>query len=131
MSHITLPCILSVKIDFSLDSDSKYHEDQEKKGLHLLVEKMSKMAKSKMAGNVYKINIFTNYFATTYARDINNMSILMFSGLRKPIISFVFRKNIVKSIFMKMKAKTTGYRGETLVNIVLADSFFSVLIMLG
>ena len=34
MSHITLSCILSVKIDFSLDSDSKYHEDQEKKGLH-------------------------------------------------------------------------------------------------
>ena len=33
MSHITLSCILSVKIDFSLDSDSKYHEDQEKKGL--------------------------------------------------------------------------------------------------
>ena len=35
MSHITLSCILSVKIDFSLDSaDTKYHEDQEKKGLH-------------------------------------------------------------------------------------------------
>ena len=34
MSHITLSCILSVKIDFSLDSDSKYHEDQDKKGLH-------------------------------------------------------------------------------------------------
>ena len=34
MSHITLSCILSVKIDFSLDSDSKYNEDQEKKGLH-------------------------------------------------------------------------------------------------
>ena len=34
MSHITLSCILSVKIDFSLDSDTKYYEDQEKKGLH-------------------------------------------------------------------------------------------------
>ena len=34
MSHITLSCILSIKIDFSLDSDIKYHEDQEKKGLH-------------------------------------------------------------------------------------------------
>ena len=34
MSHITLSCILSVKIDFSLDSDTKYHEDHEKKGLH-------------------------------------------------------------------------------------------------
>ena len=32
MSHITLSCILSVKMNFSLDS--KYHEDQEKKGLH-------------------------------------------------------------------------------------------------
>ena len=31
MSHITLSCNLSVKIDFSLDSDSKYHEDQEKR----------------------------------------------------------------------------------------------------
>ena len=37
MSHITLSCILSVKIDFSLDSDSKYHEDQEKKELHFLL----------------------------------------------------------------------------------------------
>ena len=34
MSHMTLSCILSVKIDFSLVSDSKYHEGQEKKGLH-------------------------------------------------------------------------------------------------
>ena len=37
MSHITLSCNLSVKIDFSLDSDSKYHEDQEKKGLHFFM----------------------------------------------------------------------------------------------
>ena len=37
MSHITLSCNLSVKIDFSLDSDSKYHEDQEKKGLHFFI----------------------------------------------------------------------------------------------
>ena len=37
MSHITLSCDLSVKIDFSLDSDSKYHEDQEKKGLHFFI----------------------------------------------------------------------------------------------
>ena len=36
MSHVTPSCILSVKIDFSLDSDSKYHEDQEKKELHFL-----------------------------------------------------------------------------------------------
>ena len=55
MSHITLLCKLSVKIDFSLDSDSKYHEDQEKRDcIFLLVEKMFKMAKSKMAANVYK-----------------------------------------------------------------------------
>ena len=37
MSHITLLCILSVKIDFSLDFDSKYHEDQEKKELHFFI----------------------------------------------------------------------------------------------
>ena len=55
MSHITLSCILSVKIDFPLISDSKYYEDQEKKGLHFLkVEKMSKMAKYKMAAILYK-----------------------------------------------------------------------------
>ena len=93
MSHITLLCNLSVKIDFSLDSESKYHENQEKKGLHFLkVKKRSKMTKSKMAAKLYKINIFTNNFATTYAGDMNNMSILMFSGMRKPILSFVFRK---------------------------------------
>ena len=28
---------MSVKIDFSLDSDSKYHEDQEKKGMHFFI----------------------------------------------------------------------------------------------
>ena len=39
MSHMTLPCILSVKIDFSLDSDSKYHVDQEKKGLHFFISR--------------------------------------------------------------------------------------------
>ena len=38
MSPITLSYILSVKIDFSLDSDSKYHEDQEKRGLHFFVD---------------------------------------------------------------------------------------------
>ena len=43
-----------------------------------------------------KINILTNNFATTYARDINNMSIIMFPGMRKPIISFVFRKKYCK-----------------------------------
>ena len=55
MSHIALSCILSVKIDFSLDSDTKYHEGQEKKDcIFLKVEKMSKLAKSKMAASVYK-----------------------------------------------------------------------------
>ena len=39
MSHITLSCNLSVKIDFSLDSDSKYHGDQEKKGLHFFIDR--------------------------------------------------------------------------------------------
>ena len=37
MSHITLSCILPVKIDFSVDFDSKYHEDKEKKGLHFFI----------------------------------------------------------------------------------------------
>ena len=37
MSHITHSCILSVKIDFPIDSDSKYNEDQEKKGLHFFL----------------------------------------------------------------------------------------------
>ena len=55
----------------------------------------------------------------------------MFSGMRKQILSLVFRKNIVKSIFMQIWAKTTGYRSETATNIVLADRFFSVLIMIG
>ena len=55
----------------------------------------------------------------------------MFSGMRKPILLFVFRKNIVMSIFMQIITKTTGYRSETTANIVLADSFFSVMIMLG
>ena len=36
MSHIIVPCLFSVKIDYLLDSDSKYHEDQEKKGLQIL-----------------------------------------------------------------------------------------------
>ena len=31
MSHITLSCILSGKIDFSIDSDTKYNEDHRKK----------------------------------------------------------------------------------------------------
>ena len=54
------------------------------------------MAKSKMAAKVYKIKHITNNFAITYARDINNMSILMFSGMRKPILSLVFRKKYCK-----------------------------------
>ena len=71
-----------------------------------------------MAAKVYKINIFTNNFATTYARNINNMSIFMFSGVRKPIFSFVLEKNIVQSWFLQIWAKTTGYRSETVANIV-------------
>ena len=37
MSHVTLSCNVSVKIDFSLASDSKYHEDQEKMGLRFFI----------------------------------------------------------------------------------------------
>ena len=36
MSHITLSCILSVKIDFPLYCESKYHEDREKKKIAFL-----------------------------------------------------------------------------------------------
>ena len=59
------------------------------------------------------------------------MSIPMFSGTRKPIVSFVFRKKYFKVYIHANISKTTGYRSETAVNIVLTDSFFSVLIMLG
>ena len=55
----------------------------------------------------------------------------MFSGMRKQILSFVFRKKYCKVLFMQIQAKTTGYRSETATNIVLADRFFSLLIMFG
>ena len=92
MSHITLSCILSVKIDFSLDSNLKYHEDQEKKELHFFIgrENGQKWRNPRWPPTYIKINIFANNFATTYARDINTMSILMFSCMRKQIRSFVF-----------------------------------------
>ena len=48
------------------------------------------MAKFKMAAKVYKINIFTNNFATKYARDINNMCILVFSGLFLEKILYIY-----------------------------------------
>ena len=53
MSHITLSCNLSVEINFSLDSDSKYPEDQEKKVWHFCIgrEKAAKVYKNK---NVYE-----------------------------------------------------------------------------
>ena len=94
MSHITLSCNLSVKIDFSLDSDSKYHENQEEKGLHFFYRSIKglKRRNQRWPPKYIKLNIFTHNFATTYARDINNMSILMLSGMRKPILSLVFRK---------------------------------------
>ena len=94
MSHITLSCNLSVEIIFSLDFDSKYPEGQEKKGIAFLYRsgKSLKLRNSRWPPKYMKIKMFTNNFATTYARDINNMSILMFSGMRKPILSFVFRK---------------------------------------
>ena len=94
MSHLTLSCILSVKIDFSLDSDSKYHEDQEKKALHFFIgrENGPKWRNPRWPPTCIKINIFANNFAATYARDINNMSVLLFSGMRKQILSFVLEK---------------------------------------
>ena len=49
----------------------------------------------------------------------------MFSGMRKPILAFVFRKTYFKvSIHANIK-KNTGYRCETATNIVLANTFFS------
>ena len=54
MSHIILSSDLSVKIDFSLDSDSKYHVNQEKGIAFFIGREKSKMAKSKMAAKVYK-----------------------------------------------------------------------------
>ena len=91
MSHITLSCILSVKIAFSLDSDTKYHEDQEKKNCFFLkAEKCPKWRNPRWPPAYIKLNIFTNNFAATYPTDISNMCILMFLDGRKPIISFVF-----------------------------------------
>ena len=87
MSHITLLCILSIKIDFSLDSDSKYHKDQEKKGLHFFIgrENGPKWRNLPRWPPTYiKINIFANNFAITYARDINNMCILKFDIIIMP-----------------------------------------------
>ena len=57
-----------------------------------MLRKRSKCRNLRWPPAYIKINIFTNYFAATYARDINNMYILMFSGMRKPIIAFVFIK---------------------------------------
>ena len=72
MSHITLSCILYVKIDFSIDSDAKYNENQEKKELHFFrSRKCLKWRKPRWPQAYIKINIFTNNFATTYYRDIN------------------------------------------------------------
>ena len=46
-------------------------------------------------------------------------------------MSFVFRKEYCKVYIYANISKTAGYRSETVSNIVLADSFFAVLIMLG
>ena len=98
MSHITLECNVSVKIDFSLDSDSKYNEDQEKKGLHFFIgrENGPTWQNPRWPPTYIKINIFANNFATTYARDINNMPTLMFSGMRKQILTLFLEKKYCK-----------------------------------
>ena len=55
MSHISLSCILFVKIDFSFDSESKCYEDQEKKGLHFFLgRKNVQNGEIKMAASVQK-----------------------------------------------------------------------------
>ena len=98
MSHMTLSCILSVKNIFSQDSDSKYHEDEEKKELHFFNgrENGPKWRNPRWPPTYIKLNIFANNFATTYPSDIKNISILMFSGIRKQNLSFVFRKKYCK-----------------------------------
>ena len=50
--------------------------------------------------------------------------------MRKPILSFVFRKKYCNVYIYRQKYKQKQYRSETEANIVLAD-VFSVLIMLG
>ena len=101
MSHIPLSCNFCVKIDFSFDSGSKYYKDQEKKKDSIFYRsrkglKCLKWLNPRWPPKYIKIKIFTNNFATTYARHINNMSILMFSGIRKPILSFDFRNKYCK-----------------------------------
>ena len=110
MSHITLSHIMKIK----------------KKGIAFfyMSRKGLKWRNPRWPPKYIKINIFTNNFATTYARDINNMSTLMFSSMKKPILSFVFRKKYCKVYIYANMIKTAA-------NIVFADSFFSVLIMLG
>ena len=53
---------------------------------------MSKTAKSKMAASVLKKIHFTHNFTTIYDRDTHDMSVLMFSGMRNPIMAFIFRE---------------------------------------
>ena len=69
-----------------------------KKGLHFFTgrENVQKWRNPRWPPTYIKVNIFTNNFATTYARDIIDMSILMFSGMRKQILSFVFEKKYSK-----------------------------------
>ena len=72
-----------------------------------------------------KINMFANNLATTYAGDINNVSILMFSSMRKQILSFVFTKKYCKVYMYANISKNNrisqwncdGYRSGTATNI--------------
>ena len=78
---------------------------------------MSKMAKSRWPPAYRKTNIFTNNFAPTYYRYINNISILMFPG-------------IVKSLLCQYKQTQLGIAVKlrlTLFWLIV----FSLLIMLG
>ena len=85
--------ILTVKIDFSLVLTQNIMKIKTKRfGIFSMLRKWSKCRNPRWPPAYIKKNIFTNNFATTYARDINNMYILMFSGMRKPIIAFVFGK---------------------------------------
>ena len=79
-----------------------------------------------------KINIFTNNFTTTYARDINDIFILMFSGMRKPILSFVFREKYCKVyIYANMNKKQPDIAVKLRLALFWLIVVFSLLIMLG
>ena len=70
-----------------------------------------------------KIDIFTNNFATTYARVINEMSILMFSGLKKTFLWFVYREKYCKVYIYANISKNNPISRLTLFWLIVFFSF--------